>query len=485
MINPSRTGLTDFGFLFPDLQENPDTLLPRSHGTVKALDQLGRYMQESGPGNGLNSTIPAAYTYFGQFVSHDVNLERSDEIADISSPQLEPLLLQQVLLEIRNSRSAALDLDSVYNHPALRYSEGPQQDGRLPRIKLRLGEVSFSQELELQDRYHDFFRQGRLREKPEHDREALIGDPRNDENLIVAQLHVAFLRAHNALVDQGLSFEEARTLLRQHYQWIVVHDFLPRIADTRIVKETLAGNRLYQPWCKPFFLPLEFTVAAFRFGHSMVRREYRYNATFQQATLQDLFTLTALSGNLDPASQRNVPPGGFDNLPDNWVIDWRGFFDARQNPSRRIDTVLVEPLLHLRDSTGQIRSVEPRLAVRNLRRGYLLRMPTGQAVAQRIGIEPMPTEMIGNPAQRAVLAKAGMEERTPLWFYILAEAHHLGEGNRLGPVGSTLVAEVLIGLVRSSADSILAGGGRWRPSLGREGRFELPDLLRLAGVLPP
>lgn len=487
MIPQTPPSLTSFGYLFPDLQEDPEALLPRGRGTLEALNTLGENMVDVDPetegSSEGSSSIPAAYTYFGQFVDHDIVMEaRSNEIADITSPDLEPLLLQQVLFEIKNTRSAALDLDSVYGPPALRQGE-----------QLRLGEVSQFQGPVPQDPFHDLFRQGRMPGEPEYDRQALIGDPRNDENLIVAQLHVAFLRAHKALVeneDLGMSFEQARRTLRQHYQWLVVHDFLPRIVDPRILSATLAGARFYDPFRKPFFLPLEFTAAAFRFGHSMVRKGYRYNEKFPKATLKDLFTFTALSGDFKPSPpEEDVPPGGFETLPDSWIIDWSGFIGPEaQNRARFIDTGLAKPFLRLPNMPGQVRRDEAGLAARNLRRGYLMRIPTGQAVARRMGLEPLTADEIRGItpfAQSDALAMAGLLDRTPLWFYVLAEAKHASGGQRLGPVGSTLVAEVLIGLVRRSEDSILSGSGGWRPTLGSEGRFELPDLLRLAGVLPP
>jgi hypothetical protein len=139
-----------------------------------------------------------------------------------------------------------------------------------------------------------------------------------------------------------------------------------------------------------------------------------------------------------------------------------------------------------------------KLAVRNLLRGYQLRMPTGQAVARALhkklkGIRDIPVltaEQIRKGAgkgeagdkQREVLKDAGFDERTPLWYYILAEAALLRDGRRLGPVGSTIVAEVLVGLVRRSPDSILAPGLNWKPNLPSEeqGEFTLHDLLRYA-----
>ena len=154
--------------------------------------------------------------------------------------------------------------------------------------------------------------------------------------------------------------------------------------------------------------------------------------------------------------------------------------------------MLVEPLFDLRDELGQPIAEGTgdgaRLAVRNLLRGYLLRMPTGQAVARALGVDPLSAADVeaaaGSDAQRTILRNAGFLERTPLWYYILAEAMAASEGARLGAVGSTIVAEVLVGLVHRSEDSILRCRYPWSPTLGQTaGKFDLADLLRLAGVL--
>ena len=188
----------DFGFLFSSLQDDPDNLLPERRRTRDALVELGRAMQAGGGGD---SDIPAAYTYFGQFVDHDITLElESADLPDLVDPGLTPLGRTQIRRNIRNARTATLDLDSVYSGPA-------QRDGE----KMRIGKVSPSGNRPPQkDDNNDLPRRGRKPGDPELDREALIGDPRNDENLIVAQLHVAFLRAHNRLVNQGENFQGAR-----------------------------------------------------------------------------------------------------------------------------------------------------------------------------------------------------------------------------------------------------------------------------------
>lgn len=471
-----------FDFLFPDLQSDPANLLPVDPQTVAGLKRLGQSMLDDSPRDELNSSVPAGYTYLGQFIDHDITFEvASGDLATITDPNLAPLSLADVRDKIRNTRSATLDLDSVYGGLAPRDGEKMLIGTNTPlngsaRPTLRPTGKDDKNDLPRRPRSADV----------SVDREALIGDPRNDENTIVSQLHTAFLRAHNAIVDRGHDFATARQLLRQHYQWIVLHDFLPRICDPKIVESVAYENTVFRPEDAYFFMPLEFTAAAYRFGHSMIRADYDFNVNFNTtatapkipATLELLFTFTALTGDL----------GDFDALPDNWIIEWEHFVDAggTLNLARRFDTKLVEPLFTLRDFVGQPLPDEARLAVRNLLRGYLLRMPTGQAVAGSLGLTPLsPAEIVASAAsseQAAALTETGFDAHTPLWYYVLAEAGHFG-GEHLGPIGSTIVAEVLIGLIRRSEDSILSNSG-WRPSLGAtSGMFELSDLLKLAGVL--
>jgi Animal haem peroxidase len=473
----------DFRFMFPDLQ-NPANRLPTSARTVKRLKELGRTMVEDEEGAvGDAERLPAIYTYFGQFIDHDITLQKGHlaKPADLVKDELGVLGLADIRA-LKNARTARVELDSLYG-------------GAAPTVgaKMKLGKVS-----KAGDRPpgkgddNDLPRLGRDTAHPETDRAAQIGDDRNDENLIISQLHLAFLKAHNRLIDQGKTFAQAQRFLRQHYQHLVVFDFLRRrVADASVVDDVLEnGNRLYHPEVEPFFMPMEFSVAAFRFGHTMVRNQYNYNRNFPEATLDQLFTFTALSGDL----------GDFDTLPENWIIEWEKFIAhlGGRNPARRLDTTLASGLFGLRKITGaQERPADAaNLAVRNLLRGYALRMPTGQAVARKIKQEvnhPVhvltPNELLkvaresGNKNQATALKDGNFHQRTPLWYYLLAEAKHLGKGNRLGPVGSRIVAEVLVGLVRRSEDSILRDPD-WKPTIRQANppNFVLPDLLRFAKV---
>jgi hypothetical protein len=491
-----------FDYLFPQLQ-NADDLLPETPDTVENLIKLGQAMKDTGGDDSGDAEISAAYTYFGQFVDHDITLgTTSADAQNLLSPDLAPLSLEEIRETTRNIRTATFELDSVYNQPAPRDPEN--------RSKMRIGRVT-----PLEEEGKPFLRpdgkadendlpRRRRRFDTRKDRAALIGDARNDENTIIAQLHLAFLLAHNKLVDQGESYEGARKLLRQHYQHIVIHDFLgQQIADPQIMNDILAnGPQFYNPGeDNEFFLPMEFSVAAYRFGHSMVRADYDFNLNFNRsenrpATLRLLFTFTALSGQLGFGEG---PEAGTETLPENWIIEWENFFEGGEffSKARRFDTKLVEPLQELRDELGNplkdcARDTDPggisaSLAVRNLLRGYLLRMPTGQAVANALGEQVLTEDEIkegaASPDQVQALEQGGFLNRTPLWYYILVESAVRAEGQHLGPVGSRLVAEVIVGLIQRSPDSILRQPG-WEPSLGQQqGRFDLPDLLRFAGVL--
>jgi len=484
-VSPGGTDFFKFGYMFGDLQGDAD-LLPVGPGTVAHLKALGAAMHDLAPNDsGGDAEIPAAYTYLGQFIDHDITFElQSGKLASIHDPNLVPLSLLDVQTKIMNTRSANFDLDSVYGGQAQRV-EGDAEMAVGVVASMPDPSAPFSKRPTGKDDFNDVPRKNRIN-KIDLDREALIGDPRNDENTIVSQLHLAFLRAHNAIASIENDFEKARRSLRQHYQWMVVHDFLKRIADPDIVDATLQANQHYALDGDEFFMPLEFSVAAYRFGHSMIRTAYDFNLNFNTsgqpattpATLRLLFTFSALSGDL----------GDFATLPENWIIEWERLLDLGGNAfdkARRFDTKLVEPLAHLRTFDGQELPNEARLAVRNLLRGYLLRMPTGQSVAGKLGLPVLSTAELAaasTPEQAQILAASGFDERTPLWFYILAEASHFG-GQRLGPVGSTIVAEVIIGLVRRSDDSILDPAG-FAPTLGTTpGEFDLSDLLRLAGVL--
>mgnify|MGYP001287658122 CR=1 FL=1 len=511
---------TPFGYMFDDLRG----LFPAAHlpdrpaaAVVASLKALGTAMVEQpGDPGSADSAIPPIYTYWGQFVDHDLtaNTDREDDIGVTDLP-LQPLQPEKVVRLLRNLREPRLNLDSVYgNGPD--FSGGPDQvpyDGDRLVIGPLTPVVSPpgppGQEPLIGD------------DLPRENQKAQIGDGRNDENLIVAQLHLAFLKFHNAVLDWFAanptspvtgdgSFEQARQLVEWHYQWITVHDFLKTIADPAVVDGLLTGTIPPRfdlaPDTPPdeVFMPLEFSVAAYRFGHSMVRAGYDWNTNFgapgtnpdrsPSATFELLFLFTGGGG-----------LAGSPTLPDNWPAQFERLTGFEPRPpgtpdavpprfARKIDTHVAPPLGNLAneandETSDRIQRILKRLAVRNLLRGYRLAIPTGQAVARSLGIPPMTRSQLLTGEDRPTpvddaLVDGGFLEDTPLWFYVLREAEALENGERLGPVGSRIVAETIIGQLRADPTSFL--NQNWDPSqgvtIGSDPVDTIVSFLRFAGV---
>jgi hypothetical protein len=469
--NNAPVFLHDFGYLFPSEASNPSTRLPDGPATRQHLIDLG--MSLADPGGNLESIVPAAYTYFGQFVDHDITLDAaSDAIRKGIIDVVAALTPAQILTEIKNTRTGTFDLDSVYE-------DTPRDPSNADLMLIgQVTDVGARPPGKTDD--NDLPREPVPPLSAARPGQARIGDPRNDENVIVSQLHLAFLKAHNALVaNHGMKFDGARMALRQHYQWIVLHDFLPRICDAATLQTVVGNGPTLFPGTRNF-MPLEFSVCAYRFGHTMVRNRYDFNNIFPDATLAQLFQFTELSGIVGKSP-------GLPTLPSNWIIEWDRLIDrtGTGQRTRAFDTVLAPELLNI--PLGSTDPALNNLAVRNLLRGFLLSMPTGQAVAAALHTPALtPTEIVGNaktPQEATALTDAGFDSGTPLWYYVLAEASIVGKGNSLGPVGSRIVAETFIRFLTESADSILGAPG-WTPTLpsSTSNTFTLADLLTLAGV---
>jgi hypothetical protein len=352
-------------------------------------------------------------------------------------------------------------------------------------------------------------------------RAALIPDFRNDENLAVAQTHLAFIRFHNRVVDQLASegvpgvilFTIARQLVVKHYQWMIRHDFLPRIVDQATLDDVFTNGRKFfevtphahnaqtlqsfmfvQPGDMPT-MPLEFSVAAYRLGHSMIRKAYQWNRVFRRggpgpvASLALLFTFSGTSGTLSPDGNLNDPESGsFERLPTNWIADFRRLYNFAEagrddlvvpqeefNITKRIDTLLVDPLkqLPIRSFGGNPMDPPPNhefnLAFRNLTRAEMVDLASGQQMAEMMEITPLTaTEILegNNGALLSGLTQTEQDDltaRTPLWYYILREAE-LNNG-RLTGVGARIVAEVFHRAMEGSQISILRDPN-WRPLFG-------------------
>jgi hypothetical protein len=479
LVNP----LSGLRHLFPDLAQDPDSLLPESSETSDNLARLGDSMRDRASVGTNNSCIHSGYTYLGQFIDHDIVFthitRQARDLTDscmLGDSQLRPFDPLYIYREVTNQRTAILELETIYggSEPAPRdlTDERLMALGRVVKHDGANPNIDDSQDLPL---FEEATRAGK--------RVPRIGDPRNDQTVILSQLHVAFLRAHNAIVRKlQCSFDEAQLLLRQHYLWMIVHDFLmKRVAQKSVVERVLnSAKPRYSPQPGHFFLPLEFTSAAFRFGHSMIRSSYYLNDDLPGAELRDIFILKAV---------KNPAGGSFISLPLRKVVSWKEFLPEGENVARLLDTQMVEPLLAVLDAKEEIVPCEARLAVQDLKRGYMMRLPTGQAIASKCYIPVLTENQIlnacANVQQREILLHSPLLQRTPLWFYLLAEATAQEGGDRLGELGSYLVSEVLISLVRRLPYSFI-NLPQWSPTLGlTPGEFGLKDLFLLAGVLSP
>lgn len=470
-----------FSFMFPELSNDIKLLLAVSDKTLSDLERLGRTMEDA-KDLGSSSDIPSIYTYLLQFIDHDITFTHVTKpigVTDsemLGSPNLITWTKAEISAKVSNKRSRQLQLETVY---------GNISDTELPP---RIGEeflinrvTPISGKPPGKDDFNDLMRRGPSL-NPRRDRAALIGDPRNDSHLILSQLHVAFLRAHNSIVRMtGCTFADAKLELQRLYQWIIFHDVLPKF-----VRREEIDLALNDPLFKPSEgIPFEFSVGAFRFGHSMVRSSYYLNDDFFHfVSLEKLFMLTILSNVAKP-----TPSLGCPSLPSHRILEWRKFLELGRNVARRIRPQMVEPLAKLLDEANVMVKGETRLAVQDLKRAYMLRIPSGQAMADRLQCEKLSKEDLlaatVSDDQAKVLTSSGFLNQTPLWFYILAEADNNYRANgydkfKLGPVGGRLVAEVLIGLIKDFPESFMNTG--WRPST-KNNKFLIPDLLKLAGVL--
>ncbi|MGF1625761.1 MAG: heme peroxidase family protein [Alphaproteobacteria bacterium] len=468
-----------FGRMFPKLPP-----LQVADAKLKALAEA---MLDPDPLDGSqdNAEIPGGFTYLGQFVDHDITLD----LTSLSEKANDPTATE-------NFRTPSLDLDCLYGlgpdgSPHLYARDPANPSRRLPKFLIgRNTTVGFGNVT------GDF--RNDLPRSPEGI--ALIGDHRNDENLLVAQTHLAFLKFHNKVVDILAAkptppeklFAEARRLVTWHYQWLVLHDWVERLTEPGIVAKILHDGRKFYRFKKFPYIPVEFSGAAYRLGHSMVRQTYSHNRVFQNTGFDLLFGFTGLSGQIIGDLAPNPPTGPLPvaTLPSNWIIDWRRFYDLGTppgtpdfafNPTRKLDPFLVSELHTLPGGGGN-------LAERNLQRGVRLGLPSGQDVATLMKVKnPLTADEIASGPDGAVARAQGLHKATPLWYYILKEAQVRGGGLRLGPVGSTIVAEVFVGLVHGDHQSYLWQVKNWKPTLpsAKPGDFTMADLLRLVDDINP
>ena len=395
------------------------------------------------------SGIPAAQTYLGQFIDHDLTFDPASSLQRQNDPD--------ALVDFRTPR---FDLDSVYGR-------GPDDQPYLyENARTFLLGRSLTGAAE-NPGARDLPRSGVA---DPLQRRAIVGDPRNDENVIISQLQGLFHRFHNkvATAHPDWLFRAVQREVRFHYQWVVLNDFLPTVIDRHVLEQVLPHlshhgativthrpNLEFFDWVRGPFMPLEFSAAAYRFGHSMVRPGYRLSETIGPTLIFDADINKALTG--------------FREFPATWAIDWNLFIDlvprdpndtTRTQLAYRIDTSLVNPLGHLPPSVAVDPSV---LALRNLERGWRLRLPTGQDIARAMGLRPLEDDQIligkftGDPAD--IIGPidgihSAFKKNCPLWAYTLAE---------------TVETDVKVRTTnRPSDDQDAQTRSRWRPDRGRD-----------------
>jgi len=393
-----------------------------------------------------NLRIPAGFAVLGQFIAHDISADRS------------LLAHHAVAGQLTNFRSPRLDLEALYGdgpvgNPFLYDADDPD--------KLLLGLNALGDPDDLPRN-----RQGI----------ALVGDPRNDVHLLVSQLHVAFLKLHNAFVDRlregGMPdsevFDWARRLVRWHYEWVVVHEYLPLCCGEDVVSDVLENGRRYYEPGERAEIPVEFSDAAFRFGHSQITPTYTLN---------------------DSSGEVAIFPDclGFRPVPPERVLDWSWFFDVPgaahgPQPSRKISASLTHALIDLPPQIVGHTEIPAHhsLASRDLQRGSALGLPSGESVARLMGVEPLSESECG------LVESVGWTGETPLWYYVLKEAEVRADGEHLGPVGGRIVAEVLLGLLDADPGSYRRAEPSWRSELptADRGDARIADLLLFAGAVP-
>ncbi len=565
--------MTPFRYLIET--DRAEDFLPAGVDTVKALDALGAAMVAQDPSG--DSSIPPVFTYWSQFIDHELTArtDRDTSVSDITveEAELKPAPRAKVEYGLLNRRTPAFELDAIYGdglpgRNGYRARRGHERNLGLARkmrdgAKMRVGTANLATGPDGQpvgqvppatdDLNRDLPRIGALlaagivtpdefpeslRTSKTFEQHAFIGDPRNDENLVVAQFHVAMLRFHNAVVDWLLAqdpqrdrrdtdrlFEDARRIVRWTFQWLVVNQFLKTLLQPDVVDRVLhEGAPLYRRQLgdtRGPFMPVEFSAACYRFGHSMIRDAYDYNRNFgrkpeggpgfliKEASLNLLFRFTGKSPTpFDPAGKTPQKV-----LPHNWIIEWDRFDGTSPHDgadgqpgrfTRMIDTHLAQTLGKLpnegedEDPNDRISQLLKQLARRNLRRGYQLSLPTGQAMARAVDAGALSRDELsqGNsPEMTQAMEAGGFFDRTPLWFYVLKEAEVRGGGQRLGEVGSRVVAETFVGVLLADPESYLAQNRGWDPSQPvpcaggatlkmPDGRTigAIADLFRFAGV---
>jgi hypothetical protein len=434
---------SSFGRMFPGLEG----FTPSD----QSLTNLVQTQRDKGLTRHDNQGVPAGFTYLGQFIDHDL----TRNLDPMPTKQLDPTTL-------KNFRTAAFDLDSVYGKG--------RTDPSSSHLYERDG--SFKLQEENANGIPDLARTA--------GGGAILIEPRNDENVIIAQLHLAVQKFHNRLIEEGKSFNEARRLTQWHYQWVVVHDYLPHVVGQENVDRFLDGTKVTNEFYEPGdpaapMTPTEFSTAIFRYGHSQVRDSYEVNDLSEDAPIK----VFDLSGGQDLR--------GGQHLTETLHIDWSEFFeiDGAQefegNVSRKLDTKISESLFNLPLGAPGLPSTGTNiLAQLTLIRSSRYDIPSGQDVARAMGLPVLSNKQLG----LSQTAYPEFKGEAPLWYYMLAESELKENGAQLGDLGGRVIAEVFLTQMAIDPNSYLNARRGFTPSVEHTGpEFTMGDFLSFAGVV--
>jgi hypothetical protein len=419
------------------------------------------------------SSLPTGYIYLAQFMVHDISFN--------------PVTLQmryQNTGALANFRTPRLDLDSLYDR-------GPQAS---PYFYDKNNYGKFLINTISTDNYSvpDL-----PRSMPDNQGLAIIADPRNDENAITSQLHLAFLLAHNHLLEKAASlsqpFESARKTLVWLYQYIIWNDLLKRLTAPAVHQQALKRSRMMgstlweagfdsvYSWKTQPFIPLEFSMAAFRMGHSMVKPSYQTNKFHGANNFIPLFSANAQE---KPDLRGRTPMSLYKSIQWNWFLEMGSEDSNFPQRARKIDTTLAASMFELPDSISGNKN-QSNLAYINLMKGVEMQLPAGSAVAKQLGIKPIEID----------------ESQDALWYYILKEAGGQREGEpageHLGDVGSIIVCATIAGILLGDPNSYLRQAPDWTPDqddllkdsgndsyADPDGNWSLASIIRLSGLDP-
>jgi hypothetical protein len=484
---------TRFDYLFPEAARSRLCLVPDTEETTAGLRALGTAMASDdlvSPNDPNESGVPAIFTYFGQFIDHDITARTDREGMVTSIGRAEPvnrLDPDHIIANLRNGRRPAFDLDSVFGEaPGLAGLAGPNP---ARTVSNQLYDANFQLKL---------FEDAGRRDVPRSaSRSAIIPDGRNDENPNLSQLQYAMMAFYNRVHDaqtggDAAAYIRARQLCAWAFQYVVVEDWLKTVCEPLIVDDTLAnGPRFFGDAAGQggSFVPLEFSVAGFRFAHTMIRPSYQANAGAALVPITEMLGFAGKDQFFDAASS------GVEQLKQESVIDYNFFARGGSNTqmARKMDSKIARGLGLLTLEGRETDPVLGHLARANLLRSKNLSIPIGQAIADGFGVLPLsPSEILSgeDPAIADVLTTYSFHQRSPLWYYILREAKVQQDGERLGEVGSRLVCETIIGMIKSDPSSYL--NNRHDAAVRANGIDVIPgpggiineitDILRTAGV---